>query len=114
MPGLPLTGPGTPPPPIASYRKASHLGPIDTLWHVLNFFAPVAGMALLAPALIKLLWRRRLASTRMASLSLWAASGSVLALLAGLVVFGRDGRMGTYVLMALCSALAMWWATVRR
>lgn len=86
------------------------MGPLDTLWHLLNFFAPAVGVGLLAPAMAKLLWRRRLKPVAWSSLCLWTTSAAAAALLAGLVVFGRDGRMATYALLVLGSAVALWWA----
>ena len=86
------------------------MGPLDTLWHLLNFFAPAVGIGVLAPTMAKLLWRRRLKAVPWARLSLWTAGGAAAALLAGLVVFGRDGRMATYALAVLGSAVALWWA----
>jgi hypothetical protein len=86
------------------------LGPLDTLWHLLNFFAPSVGVGLLAPAMAKLLWRRRLKPVAWVSLALWTTGGATAALLAGLMVFGRDGRVATYALLVLVSAVALWWA----
>jgi hypothetical protein len=86
------------------------LGAIDTLWHVLNFFAPAAGIGVLAPTMSKLLWRRRLKGVAWRTLSLWATGGAAAALLTGLAVFGRDGRVATYGLAILSSALCLWWA----
>jgi hypothetical protein len=84
------------------------LGPLDTLWHLLNFVAPAVGVGLLAPAMAKLLWRRRLKPVAWTSLIVWTTGGAAAALLAGLLVFGRDGRMATYGLVVLASALALW------
>jgi hypothetical protein len=86
------------------------LGPIDTLWHLLNFFAPAVGVGILASMMAKLVWHRRLKGVAWRSLILWATGASAAALVAGLVVFGRDGRVATYGLMVLCSALGLWWA----
>ena len=47
-------------------------------------------------------------------LALKASSAGMLALLLGLVVLERDGRMGTYVLMVVSVALALWWFGLRR
>ena len=86
------------------------MGPLDLLWHVLNLLAPALGLALIAASLCKLLWRRELAGVRWRSLFIWGAFGSLLALLGGLVISGRDGRMSTYLAMVLANALALWWA----
>jgi hypothetical protein len=86
------------------------MGPLDALWHLLNFFAPAAGVALATTLLAKLLWRRELAGASWRRLLAWAAAGGALALLAGLVIFGRDGRMASYGALVVATALALWWA----
>ena len=86
------------------------MGPIDALWHLLNFFAPALGVGVLTALMAKLLWRRSLKSASLKRLGVWAVAGSALALLAGLVVFGRDGKMLTYGAMVLACALSVWWA----
>jgi len=85
------------------------MGPFDALWHVLNLLAPAVGMGLIAPALAKALWRQDLRGVRWWALVRWTAAASGLALLAGLVLTGRDGRMATYAGMVVASALALWW-----
>ena len=86
------------------------MGPIDALWHALNFLAPALGVAVLAAALAKLLWRHELAAVRWHRLVLWGALAGVAALIGGLVAFGRDGRMATYGALVGAVALALWWA----
>ena len=88
--------------------KAPDLGPIDALWHLLNFFAPALGVGALAAALAKLLWRRELKTSRWMRLAAWAVSACALVLVAGLVVFGHDGKMATYAAMAAGCALTLW------
>ena len=85
------------------------MGPLDLLWHLLNFFGPAVGMGLIAPSLAKLLWRRDLAGV--AWLRLCAAVMAVCAavLVVGLVVFGHDGKMATYSAMVVACALTLWW-----
>ena len=36
------------------------MGPLDAVWHLLNFFLPALGVGLIAAALVKLLWRHEL------------------------------------------------------
>jgi hypothetical protein len=86
------------------------VGPIDALWHLLNFFAPAFGVGLPTALMAKLLWRRSLKSASLKRLGAWAVAGSAFALLTGLVVFGRDGKMLTYGAMVLACALSVWWA----
>jgi vacuolar-type H+-ATPase subunit I/STV1 len=90
------------------------MGPIDAFWHFANLIAPGLGLGLIAAALAKLLWRRELAAVPWRRLATWAASASIVALLAGLVISGRDGRMGTYGAMVMACAAALWWTGFRR
>ena len=85
------------------------MGPIDAFWHVLNFFAPALGVALVAGGLAKLLWWRELAGVGWLRLSAWAAAASALVLAGGLVVFGHDGKMATYGAMVVACAFVLWW-----
>jgi hypothetical protein len=86
------------------------VGPIDALWHLLNFFAPAFGVGLLTALTAKLLWRRSLKGVSLKRLGTWAITSSALALLAGLIVFGSDGKMLTYGAMVLVCALSVSWA----
>jgi hypothetical protein len=90
------------------------MGPLDALIHLSNLIAPGLGLGLIAAALAKLFWRRELAAVAWRRLATWAAGASTVALLAGLVITGRDGRMGTYGAMVLTCAAALWWAGFRR
>jgi hypothetical protein len=86
------------------------MSPLDALWHLLGLFMPAVGTGLLAAGAAKLLWRAELGRIGWLRLARWPVAAGALALLAGLVVFGRDGRMATYGLMLLACALALWWA----
>jgi len=82
------------------------MSPIDALWHLLGLFMPALASGALAAAGAKLLWR----ASRWGRLALWSAAAGSLALLAGLVGLGRDGRMLSYAMMVVAMALALWWA----
>lgn len=86
------------------------MGPLDALWHLLNFFAPALGLGVLSAAGAKLLWRRELARVSWRRLAWWAGGASALTLVVGMVIFGRDGRMATYGGIVVTSAAALWWA----
>jgi hypothetical protein len=92
------------------------MGLLDALLHLANFFAPGVVVGGLASSLTWLFWHRRLAAAgvRWRMLVLKASSAGMLALLLGLVVLERDGRMGSYVLMVVSVALALWWFGLRR
>lgn len=89
------------------------MGPVDALWHLLNFFVPAVGVGCLGAAAVKLLWRREMAGVRWRRLALWGGVAGSLALVAGLLLFGRDGRIATYGLLVLATALAFWAAGCR-
>jgi hypothetical protein len=89
------------------------MGPLDALWHFLNFIAPAWGVSLLAAALVKLLWWRGLRQVSMASLVLTSSLAGMAMLVVGLVWFGHDGRMATYGLLLLSTTLVLWWKGVR-
>ncbi len=87
------------------------MSPLDALWHVLGLFLPALGTGLIAAAAAKwLFWRAELRRVRWLRLVAWAFGAGALALLGGLAIFGRDGRMGSYGAMVAASALALWWA----
>jgi threonine/homoserine efflux transporter RhtA len=83
---------------------------LDALNHLLNLFGPAIGVGLLASALTKLLWRRRLAGVPWRRLALWACAAGALATVGGLIALGRDGRMATYAALVAACAAALWWA----
>jgi hypothetical protein len=85
------------------------MGPLDAVWHLLNLFVPAVGTALIAAGLAKLAWRQELAPVPWSSLALAASLGAAAVTVAGLVVFGRDGKMATYGAMVLAIALTLWW-----
>jgi hypothetical protein len=86
------------------------MGPLDALWHLLNFFAPAVGVALATTLMAKLVWRRELAGVAWRRLLIWATAAGALALLGALVIFGRDGRMAGYGALVAATAVALWWA----
>jgi hypothetical protein len=89
------------------------LGPLDAVWHLLNFLAPALGVGFLTPLMAKLLWRAELRGRSLVNLSLWTSAAGALGLIAALVLFGRDGRMAGYGLMVAAAALSLWWAGFR-
>ena len=85
----------------------------DAFWHLTNFFAPPLFLGAFAAALTKAIWRRALAPGCGWRLWAWASGASALTAIAGLVVFGHDGRMATYAAMVVACAAGLWWAGFR-
>jgi hypothetical protein len=85
----------------------SLLGLLD---HLLNFIAPALVVGLLVAALAPLLMKKA------RSHHTWLKQGAInsvaglLALLAGLLFFGRDGKMATYAAMLAVCASSQWFA----
>jgi hypothetical protein len=90
------------------------MGPLDALWHLLNFFAPAVGVALATALMAKLVWRRELAAVSWRQLVLWGCGAGAAALVAGLLTFGHDGKIATYAVLVAATALSQWWVGFRR
>ena len=79
------------------------------LGHVAGLIAPAVGIAaflVLAPRL----WRSRRAVRWSAKIEFqWLALAGIGVLLAGLVVFGRDGKMLSYSALVLVQGSMAWW-----
>jgi hypothetical protein len=80
--------------------------------HVLNFLAPAAAVALLL-VLISRFFSRFLASKMPLAQSIYGEAAiifivNVLVLAAGLVLLGSDGKMATYAVTVLASAVCQW------
>lgn len=79
------------------------------LWHLAGFLAPALGLAAMlwtAPRL----WKRARASRwspRTEALMLFGSG--VVVMVAGLIFFGRDGKMFTYTALVLAQASVAWW-----
>lgn len=81
---------------------------LAALDHLLNFLAPAAGVALLLVAGSQVFMRKRPSKLS------WRAHAAILfavgaaALVAGLVLLGRDGKMLTYGALVLACASSQW------
>lgn len=85
------------------------MGPLDIANHLANFLAPAAVLALVL-ALLGRFFRKKSAYPS-AIWSQFAINVVLIALasLAGLVLFGRDGKMLTYLAQVLAGASSQWW-----
>jgi hypothetical protein len=89
------------------------VGPLDAVWHLLNFFGPALGVGCLTALMAKVVWRRALHGASLVRLSLWTTLGCALGLVAALVLFGRDGKMAGYGLMIVVGTVCLWWTGLR-
>lgn len=85
------------------------MGPLDAFWHLANFFAPAVFVGAVSSLAVKLVWRRALQGVAWSRLTAWSCGVAALALVGGLWVLGRDGKMATYAAMIGAVALAQWW-----
>lgn len=83
------------------------------LIHIVNFFGPALGMALIVPSLARLFWWKALKSVSWWRQMKWAAVFNAAVSLAGLLLLGRDGAMWTYMGLVLASAGVVWWTGLR-
>ena len=80
--------------------------------HLLNFLAPAAFVALLLVSLARIMSgilgpKRSVAHNFIAQLAIVFIAGSLI-LIAGLVVFGHDGKMLTYAALVIGTATCQW------
>ena len=90
------------------------MGPIDLFWHLCNLFTVSLLFGGLAAAGAKLLWRPALAAVAWLRLAAAVSAAAMIITVAGLLVFGRDGRMATYGLMVVSGAMVLVWVGFRR
>ncbi|HSV44999.1 MAG TPA: hypothetical protein VLJ58_04325 [Ramlibacter sp.] len=81
------------------------MGPLDLLFHLLNFAAPALVVGLLLALCARLAWP--------GGGSVWTHAGlnalaGVAVLAAGLWYFGRDGKMATYAALVGVAAFSQW------
>jgi hypothetical protein len=89
------------------------MGPLDLLNHLLNFAVPALFVGLLLALLAPLFYKKvAVAHGLRAQVAINFVAGLV-ALVGGLVFFGRDGKMASYAAMVLACAVSQWWAMRR-
>lgn len=81
----------------------------DFFVHLLNLVVPAFGVATSGAMFAKLIWRYRFAGRPWYVLAGWSFAAGVMVTLAGLAVFGQDGRMATYVALCAACAATLWW-----
>jgi hypothetical protein len=88
---------------------STSMGFFDAIWHLGNLFWPALGLGALAAAAARLLWWRELRGQTWLRLAGPACVANCAVTLAGLVLWGRDGRMATYGAMLLACSISLWW-----
>lgn len=84
------------------------MGPLDLLNHLVNFMAPAAWVAM-AVTVVARFFMPKMPAVRSQSAQVAINFAVCLgALVLGLLVFGRDGKMATYAAMVLLGATSQW------
>jgi hypothetical protein len=83
------------------------------LGHIANFIAPALGVAALLWLGPRIARGKRPVRWRPAVEAGLLAGAGVAVLLAGLVFFGRDGKMLTYAALVLVQGTMAWWVRSR-
>ena len=84
------------------------MGPTDQFLHAAGFLAPALFLAIVLPTLSRLLLRKAapLAGFWPQAALVFAAGAGVL--VAGLLWFGRDGKMATYAALVAVTGTVQW------
>ena len=77
--------------------------------HALGLFLPALGVAAILMAMPRLWPRAAKGRWRFKTEALALVGSGMLVLLAGLVVFGRDGKMLTYTALVVVLGTLAWW-----
>ncbi len=87
------------------------MGPIDLLFHLLNFVAPAAAVSVLLSLTSRFWVGREVASLDFLRRCVINFIVGSLVLAAALVLLGRDGKMMAYLALVLAIASSEWWLT---
>lgn len=84
------------------------MGPLALLNHAINFAAPALWLALLLPVLGRFLMKKSRPAHTLPALIAINFIVCTVTLLGGLVLFGQDGKMLTYLGLVAASASCQW------
>lgn len=84
------------------------MGAFGLINHLLNFILPALVLALMLPLCACWMPMARATPLRLSRSVLVLTLVNITVLLAGLLLFGRDGKMVTYLTMAVASATTQW------
>ncbi len=81
----------------------------DLLNHLLNFLAPACGVGILLAVFVAIFERKMPFSRATLAQAAMNSVAGATALVAGLVFFGRDGKMASYGFLVLVCGTVQWW-----
>lgn len=85
------------------------MGFFDLANHLFNFVMPAIAMGVMMPLASRLVWRKVAVSKPLKTQMLITTAAGTAVLIAGLVIFGNDGKMMTYLALVLVAAGCQWW-----
>ena len=85
------------------------MGPLDATWHLLNALAAPLGIALIASAAVRLIWRHASAHRSFPGLAAVSYVAAATAHFGAWAWTGVEGSMLGYGLIVAATALALWW-----
>ena len=89
------------------------MGPWNLLIHLANFVLPALALGLVLAFLAPVLTGNRASALTLLAQAAINSVAGVLVLVAGLVLFGNDGKMATYGALVLATGTAQWWGLRR-
>lgn len=81
----------------------------DLANHLFNFILPAIAMGVMMPLFSRLIWRKTTVKLSIQRQMLITSTVCLAVLIAGLVIFGRDGKMLTYAGLVVAAAGCQWW-----
>lgn len=81
---------------------------LDALWHVVGFLLPAAFVSVCLAASSRFFKQNRPIAGKFIARSAILFIVSLVVLIAGLLMTGRDGKMFTYLAMLIAAATAQW------
>lgn len=87
------------------------MGPLEQIIHVLNFVAPAWGVAFFCVIVARLISRAGLPVSRWGLLKQTVVSAMLgtVAMGAGLLIWGVDGKMTSYAALVMVCGTTQWW-----
>ena len=89
------------------WHQNSTMAPLDFLIHLLNFAMPAVAVGTLVAMAAPWALKKKPVRSRWKQAAVNAGAGT-LTLIAGLLVFGNDGKMATYAAMVAVVATSQW------
>lgn len=84
------------------------MGVFGLINHLFNFILPALALAVLLPLCVRWMPMARGTPIRLSRNMLVLMLVNTAVLLAGLLLFGRDGKMATYLALAVVGATTQW------